>query len=64
MFARAADVAPLVRGISLTGTREQRRDRVHGLAASGVTEIAYQPAGPDIGRELSAFASATGIGTS
>jgi 5,10-methylenetetrahydromethanopterin reductase len=26
------------------------------LAARGVTEIAYQPAGPDIPRELTAFA--------
>ena len=28
------------------------------MAASGMTEIAYQPAGPDIPRELEAFAKA------
>jgi len=34
------------------------RDRLAGLEAAGVTEIAYQPAGPDIPRELDAFATA------
>jgi 5,10-methylenetetrahydromethanopterin reductase len=28
------------------------------MAAAGMTEIAYQPAGPDIPRELEAFAKA------
>jgi 5,10-methylenetetrahydromethanopterin reductase len=28
------------------------------LEKSGATEVAYQPAGPDIARELEAFASA------
>jgi 5,10-methylenetetrahydromethanopterin reductase len=27
------------------------------MAAAGMTEIAYQPAGPDIPRELEAFAA-------
>lgn len=34
------------------------RDRLAQLEAAGATEIAYQPAGPDIGRELEAFAAA------
>jgi 5,10-methylenetetrahydromethanopterin reductase len=34
------------------------RERLAGLEAAGVTEIAYQPAGPDIPRELEAFAAA------
>lgn len=34
------------------------RDRLAMLEAAGATEIAYQPAGPDIGRELEAFATA------
>ena len=36
----------------------QLRDRCATLEAAGVTEIAYQPAGPDIGRELEVFAAA------
>lgn len=36
-------------------------ERLAGLAAAGVTEIAYQPAGPDIPRELRAFAAAAGL---
>jgi 5,10-methylenetetrahydromethanopterin reductase len=34
------------------------RERVASLEAQGATEIAYQPAGPDIPRELEAFAKA------
>lgn len=34
------------------------RDRLAQLEAGGCTEIAYQPAGPDIPRELEAFAKA------
>ncbi|MGE3771965.1 MAG: LLM class flavin-dependent oxidoreductase [Gammaproteobacteria bacterium] len=37
------------------------RDRIQALAAGGATEIAYQPAGPDIPRELEAFAKAAGL---
>jgi 5,10-methylenetetrahydromethanopterin reductase len=46
---------------ALTGTAEEVAARVRDLAAAGVTEVAYQPAGSDIERELRAFASATGI---
>jgi len=34
------------------------RDRLAQMAEEGMTEIAYQPAGPDIPRELEAFAAA------
>lgn len=34
------------------------RDRLAMIESQGATEIAYQPAGPDIARELEAFASA------
>jgi 5,10-methylenetetrahydromethanopterin reductase len=34
------------------------RERVAMLKSQGATEIAYQPAGPNIARELEAFASA------
>lgn len=33
------------------------RDRIQALEATGATEVAYQPAGPDIPRELEAFAA-------
>jgi 5,10-methylenetetrahydromethanopterin reductase len=56
-----ADLIPMASAASLTGTAEQVAQRVGGLAASGVTEVAYQPAGSDIERELRAFASAIGI---
>ena len=39
-------------------TPEELRGRLAGMAEAGTTEIAYQPAGPDIHRELEAFANA------
>jgi 5,10-methylenetetrahydromethanopterin reductase len=52
--------APLLNGETLkaftwTGTRDELRMRVDALASQGVTEILYQPMGPDISRELHAF---------
>jgi 5,10-methylenetetrahydromethanopterin reductase len=35
---------------------ERWRERLDGLEAAGVTEVVFQPAGPDIPRELEAFA--------
>jgi len=43
-------------GLALTSA--DWRKRAATLEAQGATEIAYQPAGPDIPRELAAFASA------
>ena len=57
-----AEVAPLVKSFSLTGTASEIRDRLVEFETAGVTEVAYQPAGPDIGRELAAFAAAAGLG--
>lgn len=56
-----ADLIPLASAAALTGTAEQVSVRVGELAALGVTELVYQPAGSDIERELRAFASATGL---
>ncbi|HXO47031.1 MAG TPA: LLM class flavin-dependent oxidoreductase [Mycobacterium sp.] len=56
-----ADLIPMASAAALTGSAEQVAARVRDLAAAGVTEVAYQPAGSDIERELRAFASATGI---
>ena len=56
-----ADLIPMASAGALTGSAEHVATRVRDLAAAGVTEVAYQPAGSDIERELRAFASATGI---
>ncbi|WP_193044717.1 LLM class flavin-dependent oxidoreductase [Mycolicibacterium baixiangningiae] len=47
--------------VGLTGTAAQVADEVARYAAAGVTELVYQPAGPDIERELDAFARAAGL---
>lgn len=57
-----AEAAPLVSSLTMTGSAAEVRAHVEALSESGLTEIAYQPAGPDIPRELAAFAAATGIG--
>lgn len=45
---------------TMTGSRADIRERLIDLSDSGVAEVAYQPIGPDIGRELRAFAEAAG----
>ena len=51
----------LIRRVSLTGEATELRERTAALGARGVTEIAYQPSGPDSPRELTAFARMAGI---
>jgi 5,10-methylenetetrahydromethanopterin reductase len=51
----------LLQRLRQTGTAAAHRARLAELKAAGVTEIAYQPAGPDIPRELRAFAAAVGL---
>jgi 5,10-methylenetetrahydromethanopterin reductase len=48
----------LLAGQALALTRAGWRERIALLESHGATEIAYQPAGPAIARELEAFASA------
>ena len=43
---------------SILGTPAQVRDQVGALSNAGVTEVAYQPMGPNIERELEAFMAA------
>lgn len=50
--ALLAGGAALLPVVSFTGTPDQLRGRLDELAAAGVTELAYQPAGPDIPGEL------------
>lgn len=47
----------LLSGNGMSMDRGAWRERLAALEAQGATEIAYQPAGPDIPRELEAFAS-------
>jgi 5,10-methylenetetrahydromethanopterin reductase len=50
-----------IRRYTLSGDAETLRGRLGDLASRGSTEIAYQPAGPDIPRELTAFARMVGL---
>jgi 5,10-methylenetetrahydromethanopterin reductase len=59
--------APLLDGHTLaaftwTGSARQLRGRLDELEAAGATEILYAPMGPDIPRELRAFAAMAGLG--
>ena len=58
--ALLARAAPLLTSWTMTGTRAGIGARLRALASTGVTEVAYQPMGPDIPRELAAFAVAAG----
>lgn len=50
----------VIRRFTFTGEAPALRERMRELGARGVTEIAYQPAGPDIPRELTTFARIAG----
>jgi len=59
---RAVLTPELARRLTFTGTAEELRERLAALEKAGTAEILYQPAGPDIDRELVAFARVAGIG--
>jgi 5,10-methylenetetrahydromethanopterin reductase len=59
--ALLAKVAPLLAKWTMTGTRADIGTRLRALTSAGLTEVAYQPMGPDIPRELTAFAAAAGL---
>ena len=46
-----------IRDTTFTGTPTELRPRLAALAAAGVTELIYQPTGPEIAGELEAFIS-------
>jgi alkanesulfonate monooxygenase SsuD/methylene tetrahydromethanopterin reductase-like flavin-dependent oxidoreductase (luciferase family) len=48
----------LMKSVTVSGTRDEVRERLANLAEQGATEIVYQPAGPDIRRELETFMEA------
>jgi 5,10-methylenetetrahydromethanopterin reductase len=51
---------PALMSMSFTGSAGELRERLAGLEASGVTDFAYQPAGPDIPGELERMMVAIG----
>ena len=53
--------APLLPNWTMTGTRADIAARLRALTEAGITEVAYQPMGEDIPRELAAFAQAAGL---
>lgn len=57
-----AELVPFASSMAMTGSAAQIAEKIAGLAAVGVTEVVYQPAGSDIERELKAFASAADLG--
>ncbi|WP_236792170.1 LLM class flavin-dependent oxidoreductase [Amycolatopsis sp. GM8] len=48
----------MLRDVTMSGTRGQIRERLDEVAAQGVTEIVFQPCGPDIRAELEKFLDA------
>ena len=54
----------LVKELTFSGTEEDLRKRLADVANAGVTEVVYQPSGPDVERELQAFARMAGLGHS
>ena len=52
------EASALAPAFTLTGTAEDVRARAEAFAAAGVTELAFQPAGTDIERELPVLAAA------
>ena len=48
----------LLKGFTVSGTRGEVGQRLATLAEQGATEVVYQPAGPDIRRELERFMEA------
>jgi 5,10-methylenetetrahydromethanopterin reductase len=58
---RVEDLMELASRRSLSGSAEKVQAKLGTFAAAGVTESVYQPAGPDIPRELRSFASAAGL---
>ena len=46
--------------VTMSGTRDQIRERLTALADRGVTEVVFQPCGPDTRRELEVFMDTAG----
>lgn len=51
----------MLKAFTWTGSPAEVRERIEQTAAAGGSELMYAPMGPDIGRELRAFAAAAGL---
>jgi 5,10-methylenetetrahydromethanopterin reductase len=58
---RAVLTPERVRELTFTGTAAELQGRLQDLEKAGATEVIYQPSGPDIARELTAFAQMAGV---
>ena len=56
--AWAATGGALLPSTTVTGTADEVKARIDELSAKGVTEVVFQPCGPDIRRELEAMFAA------
>jgi 5,10-methylenetetrahydromethanopterin reductase len=54
-------IAPELGALTFSGTETQLRERIAQLGADGLTELVYQPLGPDVPGELDAFAKLAGL---
>lgn len=52
----------IIKQLTFTGPADELRKRLADLDGAGVTEVVYQPSGPDVERELTAFARMAEIG--
>ena len=51
----------LIQAVTFSGSSHELRSRLDEVASAGVTELVYQPAGPDVERELISFATMAGL---
>jgi 5,10-methylenetetrahydromethanopterin reductase len=58
---RAVLTPQRARALTFTGTAAELRERLTALGRAGAAEVMYHPAGPDIDRELTAFARMAGL---
>jgi 5,10-methylenetetrahydromethanopterin reductase len=49
---------PMIAMMGWVGSADQIREKAEAAIAAGATEILYTPAGPDVPRELRAWATA------
>jgi 5,10-methylenetetrahydromethanopterin reductase len=58
---RALVTGDILKAFTWTGTKAELRDRLALMEGAGASEILYTPMGPDISRELQAFAEMAGL---
>lgn len=56
-----AGLSDLIGSFTLTAPPEEIAERIAAYVDQGITELAFQPCGPDLSREMETFARAAGI---